>query len=332
MSTAVSAFTLSVHQSARHMPHASFRPWLFQEMQRYLRFDSAMWVRMVMGPGVVHTYDHYLDRQRPDRITAYMEQELWRDDPFMKVLMQSGPTGAVLMSASILPPGRQRDYLELHEQRHMVAAFEVNPSVGSCAGFGFFRKGLDDVFSEDERRFVEAVEPHLRDAWTQNWLRELGAAQPDELHADFAQAVFTAEHVLSAADDAFIPMVRREWPDWQGPFQPAAWATQLAQPQGESAWSGRVLQAYFRRMQDARVLVCVRALHALDRLSPRKREVALLFARGALQSDVARRLQLSPSTVNNYLVDVYRELGVSDKTGLAVLAARLLPAAERRIQ
>jgi DNA-binding NarL/FixJ family response regulator len=50
-----------------------------------------------------------------------------------------------------------------------------------------------------------------------------------------------------------------------------------------------------------------------------------MFAAGATQGEVAAALRLSPSTVNNYLVDVYRALGVADKAALALLVSRLHP-------
>ena len=73
------------------------------------------------------------------------------------------------------------------------------------------------------------------------------------------------------------------------------------------------------------ILLRLRSAHAIDRLSRRRRQVALLFAAGATQGEVAEALRLSPSTVNNYLVDAYRALGVADKAALAMLVARLDP-------
>lgn len=61
---------------------------------------------------------------------------------------------------------------------------------------------------------------------------------------------------------------------------------------------------------------------ALERLSPREREVARLFGSGLTHKAVARRLGSSPSTVRNQLARVYEKLGVSNKTELAALVGR----------
>lgn len=323
MTPQISAFLLSVHRASRHMAHDEFAPWLFREIGAHVRCDSGLWLRLVLpdaGPQILETY---LDRQRPDRITAYIEQELWREDPLMTDACITRPYRARTLSAAALPAGRLRDFLELHEQRHAVCAFDFEPVTRSFTGFGVFRRGHDDGFSEAERESVEFVEPHLRDAWNHNWLREIGASRPGPLHSEFSQALLRSDHVVAASDELFSVMIHREWPQWQGPAVPAPWIDHLQAHR--DPWVGQSIVAYFEGMQGGMTLLRLRARHRFDQLAPRKREVALAFAAGTSQGEVALDLGLSVSTVNNYLVEIYRELEVSDKAGLAKLAARLEP-------
>jgi len=325
MDVTVAHFLLAVHRAARRMAHAEFRPWLFGELGRVLRYDSGMWLRIALGDDGPRMHDHYLDRQRPDRITSYLEQGLWREDPLMQAALSNAPGRAWAMSAhEAVRPGALRDHLELHEQRQVICAFEYAPITRSFAGFLLFRRGHEDAFSEAERSRVELVEPHLRDAWTYNWLREVGASGPRDFPADFAQAVFSADGVLSASDETFAASIRREWSAWQGPFLPDVWMRHFRRDPLHP-WTGLALTVYFEPLDNGLILLRLRSAHALDRLSPRRLQVALRFAGGASQSEVALSLGLSPSTVNNYLVDVYRELGVADKAALAILVARLDP-------
>ena len=313
------------------MAHAQFKPWLFAELGLHLRFDSGMWMRIVVDDRGPQMHDYYLDRQRPDRITSYLEQELWRIDPFMQTAFVNGPSRAWAMSARDVPPGRLRDYLELHEQLHVVCSFQFESITRSFAGFSMFRRGRDDDFNEDERLFVEFVEPHLREAWTHNWLREVGATRPDKLPDGFAQGVFTAEHGVSAIEESFALLVRREWPEWHGPRLPAALIAHL-RSEPRQPWAGERVTAYFGKLASGLTLVHLRGTHPIDHLPPSKRNVALLFASGTSQAEVARRLRLSPSTVNNYLVEIYRDLAVAEKSELAVLVAGLHPYAVRRAE
>lgn len=54
-------------------------------------------------------------------------------------------------------------------------------------------------------------------------------------------------------------------------------------------------------------------------LSPRQAEVARAFSRGLSHKQIASELRISPSTVRNHLVAIYRVLGVRSKIELAML-------------
>jgi two-component system, NarL family, nitrate/nitrite response regulator NarL len=55
-------------------------------------------------------------------------------------------------------------------------------------------------------------------------------------------------------------------------------------------------------------------------LTPREREILLLTADGCSAPDIARHLQMSPSTVKTDLLSSFEKLGVCDRAG-AVAAA-----------
>jgi NarL family two-component system response regulator YdfI len=58
----------------------------------------------------------------------------------------------------------------------------------------------------------------------------------------------------------------------------------------------------------------------MDRLSPRRHEVARLFASGFGYKAIARQLHISPATVRNHLSAVYQELAISNKAELVGMA------------
>jgi DNA-binding NarL/FixJ family response regulator len=57
---------------------------------------------------------------------------------------------------------------------------------------------------------------------------------------------------------------------------------------------------------------------ASDHLSPRQRDVALAVARGLTNAEIATELGLTEGTVKAYLKDVFRILGASNRTQLAL--------------
>jgi DNA-binding NarL/FixJ family response regulator len=61
---------------------------------------------------------------------------------------------------------------------------------------------------------------------------------------------------------------------------------------------------------------------ALDRLTERQRDVALLVAEGLSNGEIAGRLFLSPATVKSHLTAVLRRLDIRTRTQLAILVHR----------
>ncbi|NLM38633.1 MAG: response regulator transcription factor [Firmicutes bacterium] len=60
----------------------------------------------------------------------------------------------------------------------------------------------------------------------------------------------------------------------------------------------------------------------LTLLTPRECEVLKLIAKGYSNSEIAEELFISKHTVKNHVSNIYRKLGVDDRTRVALLAVR----------
>lgn len=58
-------------------------------------------------------------------------------------------------------------------------------------------------------------------------------------------------------------------------------------------------------------------------LSQRERDVLKLIALGLANDEIAARLFISPHTVKNHVSNIYRKLGIDDRTQVALIALRL---------
>jgi two-component system response regulator DegU len=58
-------------------------------------------------------------------------------------------------------------------------------------------------------------------------------------------------------------------------------------------------------------------------LSQRERDVLKLIALGLANDEIATRLFISPHTVKNHVSNIYRKLGIDDRTQVALVALRL---------
>lgn len=59
-----------------------------------------------------------------------------------------------------------------------------------------------------------------------------------------------------------------------------------------------------------------------DELSPRELEIAMLLVQGLRQEEIARRLNLSPKTINTHKSRLFAKLGIEDNIALARLASQ----------
>jgi DNA-binding CsgD family transcriptional regulator len=71
----------------------------------------------------------------------------------------------------------------------------------------------------------------------------------------------------------------------------------------------------------------LRRLAELMARSRRKREICVLVSYGHRTKEIAGLLEVSPHTVNTYLNEIYREVGVHDRALLARLVAQIEPSA-----
>jgi len=320
----VSAFLLEFHRASRRMRHAEFRPWVFAELAKIVQLDSAFWYRWAATETESRLHAWYLYQQPDSLIEEYSAKELWRDDIVYLRALEAPPGTAVFASCDDYTSDRMRAFLKRHRQEQVltIAYFQDIPRV--AAGMSLYRNETRSAYSAQDVATIEAVAPHVIDAWRENWLTEIlrNASGRPKL-PEFSLAVLMSDKMMSEAQDNFGTVMRLEWPEWQGPWLPEAVASHFRRSQ--DPWTGRSITMYQREQADRTALVLVRRGHPLDSLAPRKRAVAVLFAQGASQTEVAKKLSLSSSTVNNYLGDVYHQLKVSDKVALSKLVSRLEP-------
>ena len=332
MDSAANAFVLALYRASRRLPHAQMRAFVFEGLKSLVPFDSAFWYRWAADAENSQMHAWCLYRQPDSLIHEYASSELWRDDVVYAKALASPSGTAVCASYSDYESSRMRDFLRRHRQEHILTIAIFQDVQGIASGMSLYRNETRTTYTEVERVIVESVMPHLVEAWRENWLHDVvreASRSPERV--EFSLAVVVPGPMLSEAQDNFGELMHLEWPQWRGPRLPEpvqvllAKSARIEPTEVPAPWVGESIAIYHRHQPDGTTLIFVRRGHPFDRLAPRKREAALLFARGASQTEVAVRMQLSPSTVNNYLGGVYEQLQLTDKTGLSRLVARLEP-------
>ena len=320
MDRVASDFVLQLNRASRRLTPPEFAPWVFRELERAIAFDSAMWARGALVDGLPQTHAHHLDRQPEALLAEYFARAVWRDDLLLHDTLGAPGRAIRLDRLDRRATPRLLEFTHRNGQAQAMAILRVDAAPQVLEGLSLYRRDETRPFDDRDANLLELLAPHVFDAW-----RENGLQQHDASHArEFRIAVLAPNSVLTLVQDGFAELLVTEWPEWQGPSLPAPLQAEAARAE-PSWWQGERLAAQLQPLPDGCRLLRLRPRHAIDALAPRKREVALLFAAGATQSEVATRLNLSPSTVNNYLLEVYRALDIANKSELALLAQRLVP-------
>jgi DNA-binding CsgD family transcriptional regulator len=324
MHSDTSAFLLDLYRASRRLNHSEFRPWVFEELRKIIYFDSAFWYRWAAQVEKSYIHAWYLYRQPESLLQEYVSGELWKEDIIYERAV-NGPRGkAVYASFNDYTGARMRAFLKRHHQEQVLTIALIPEVPQIAAGVSLYRDDTRGTYTTDDAQAIESVTPHVIDAWRENWLSEIVRRRDSRCEPpEFSLAVVMPELMMSEAQDNFGRLMHAEFPGWQGPWLPEALARHLRA--SEEAWTGQSITVYQRLQADQTRLLLVRKGHRLDHLAPRKKAVARLFARGSSQTQVAEKLNLSASTVNNYLGDIYQQLDIADKVELSKLVARLEP-------
>jgi DNA-binding CsgD family transcriptional regulator len=187
------------------------------------------------------------------------------------------------------------------------------PVLNLMAFVSLYRVEGKPPFSENERRYMQLMMPHLTAALTANWMMHLERTRASRpATSGTALAVVDRRGMLYVADQGLSELLRREWPNWIGPLLPAQLIDHLRLA---SIYRGARLSVRFHSVADL-WLVDLRPVTDAGRLTPREAEIARRFAGGASYKEIAKALGIAPSTARHHLREIYRKLDVSDKVEL----------------
>lgn len=193
---------------------------------------------------------------------------------------------------------------------HMMATIVAEKTDGYVSFVGLCADKRSQPFTNSDRNFKQHLMPHLSQALRMN--RDFLASGAN-LGREGIAVINCEGHILSVGG-GFREIFMNEWGK---PVRHIPPAVMHAFTQGRQ-WFGETLNAHLSPFEN-NFLVHLSIVTALERLSPREREVAELSASGLTYKDVARHLGTSPSTVRNQIARIYEKLDVSSKAELTSL-------------
>ena len=282
---ALSLVVLQLHRGSRDWPSASFAPRAAELLAGLIPHRACLWgsVRADAPPASV---------------------------PVLQGLHTQGLAPEEL-AACLAGAGPQPDLQAQH----------IEPLAGRRVLLQLWRAPHAAAYDEADRQTLQFLMPHLVEAQRENRLgrplSESSAQAPRRSHA-----LCDAEGVLQQVDEQSLALLRAEWPRWAATRLPEPLAEAAAQAladkgadAGPRHFHGRHITVLMTR-SGSLLLLEVRRRAAVDRLSTRQRDIALLYADGLTGPQIATQLGLSSSTVNNHLGVIFKKLAVSNKVQL----------------
>jgi len=298
-----------IHRLSREVPVAGFQDAAFEAMKELIRFDTGYWGggRLPVEAVVMH-YQHL--HRLPAEMNAAFEK------------VKSRPRHVEFISRCVINAGQAQvgdvreagvdDFYSHFGVDQIVTLYQHDADLGLYHVISLYRSGAER-FTEAERLLFENAVPHLQDAWRESKLLHLSGVNRDACPLTPAAALLDSEGSVHFARPAFAELMRREWPDWRGPFVPEAMRRMQ-----DGAFTGERVAVRFTRQNDL-YLAVVRNKGLLDTLTARELEVAKQLAKGASHKEIAHNLALAPATVRNHIASIHAKLGSSKVAQVATL-------------
>ena len=315
---ALSRVVLQWHRGCRSWPAATFQSRACELLAEVLPFDSALWG--AESP-TTHSPVALLPYRVPDAVwTHYLAHYLAQGraaDPLLAAARAAtgfavARTFAASRTTGDTPPSA--DSLALFGASYGLAMAQIEPLSKLRSFFCVWRLAGGPAFNTDDQRLLQFVMPHLMETLRESQLARATDAS-EAAAAPRSHAVCDAQGVLQHVDDRCQALLRLEWPQWHGGVLPAPLVAALKQV-SVLPYVGRRIAVRVAVSGDT-VLLAVRLRAPCDRLSARQRGIADLYASGLTGPEIAQRLGLAASTVNNHLGEVFKKLQVSSKLQLA---------------
>jgi DNA-binding CsgD family transcriptional regulator len=308
-------FLLDLYRMAPSTPSSEFGGAVLERLKREVPFDTGLWGTFTgtpQGPRPHWAYLHGL----PDEMLR--EYELVKQHDVLNARLIANPGRTTAISLARAQRLAHPDVI-VHARRwgmeNTLATVVLESPLNLYTIVSLYRRDPRRTYSERERRFKQAVLPHLVAAWHMNAMQFLDAPEDVPRTVLRARARIDAMGVIHNADTGLVDLLRREMAGWSGPLVPSE---VLAGVQGpRRRYDGRqVVVSCVRTLRDRTLVISARLRAPVDALSEREREVAREFASGRTYKEIAALFGTSPMTVRSQIQAAYTKLGVRTKVDL----------------
>jgi DNA-binding CsgD family transcriptional regulator len=313
--TDLSNLLLDIYRAATTTDIATFDRSVFEIIQRYIDFDAAWTGRSTLaddGPIIHNSCTYGLDSE----FLGDWEKVKFCDPGVNKVLAQPGKACTICVVDDDIP-AEFKDLVHKYALAQTAAIVHYDPTLNLLTHLALYRHGLQHRYTPRDYSLLEHAMPHFASAIDLNRLRQLDSVAAQSISPQVSVAICDRQNRIQYSDSVFSDLMHLEWPDWNDGLLPVdVWHASKSGPVSTYVGSRICIEA---EVCEAATVLRLSKLSRLDRLSPREKEVARLFAQGMSYKAVARALDLAPATVRHHLRNIYAKLEVHDKGAIGAI-------------
>ncbi len=308
---AFGAAVLDINRLARDKTLERFHRTALERLQQLVPFQRAWWGRAALIDGVPVEHSAHLFNLEEHYVEDW--KSISHDDITVGLVhARPGTAVAVDMQAT----AGLRWLGARHGIGELLCVIHVDPITRLSDHVALYRTPGGPPFADQEKLLLGQLSAHLAAAVSANQIRTLVALRESLERQALAMAVCDRYGVLHCAERGFVDLLLGAWPGWTGPQLP-----EETSPQG---YRDARLVIDSRQVGDL-YLLTARQPSAIEQLSNREGDVALLFSEGKTYKQIARDLGLAPNTVRHHIRTIYSKLGVNDKASIAHLLHQFPP-------
>lgn len=306
----VDNFIANIYRSVQFRGAADFRRAALHSLGVLIPFDGALWGTGNLDTGVFHSVVTLGVREDYPQALERSQQE----NPLLPAL--TGHLGEAINMADVFPDDDfynsriYKKYFSRYNVERILSFVDLERRSNIYTLISLYRFDRELVYSEAERQLLERAGFHMINAAMQAFFVHIAAETGG--NSEISAAICDSHGLFYQAMPEFLDLVEQHFPDWQGEALPFP----LPAPGEMHTANGLCVETTpFGDLFDVRI----REQRPTDALSKRDREIVNGVCKGMTFKEIAREMNLAPSTVSNRLYRLYHKLGVTSRASLAKL-------------
>lgn len=301
-------FISQLYKDAPRIALNEFSTWALERLRNIIPFDGAIW-----GTGHISTKKFHTQTSIdvPDDIFSQLLKHIDINPLFEQVLASKGQ--AVNMSDVLNDDNFYHSSLyfkcfEPYGIERILSSIHLDERSGIFTLLTLYRFDREDKFSNDEQQLQNRLLYHLLTSASHRQFIELTNFASDNT-VENCSALCDKQGIYHSVTQRFLDIIDTHISDNMHQKFPFPITGQQSEIQQEN------LQFTITGYGDLYKL-SVRVKNELDKLTAREQQVVNEVCSGGTFKEIARTLNVSPSTVSNHLYRIYLKLGINTRSEL----------------